>query len=212
MLADDIAACAEVARTIRIPVATGENNYSRFEFRDLLERRAARYLMPDVCRANGFSETLRIGHLAAAHRSPSRPTWSTSCRCTWPAPWQRLPRGVHGLGAGRPLRGDAPLRGRRLPHPRPPRPRHGAGAGRGGEVPVEIGNAGLAVQAHPRVRSERRGTPLGAGGASRSHPPDPNGGASHEASEPDCPGGAGVPDLRGPGPARSRRGPRRSRS
>jgi L-alanine-DL-glutamate epimerase-like enolase superfamily enzyme len=23
--------------------------------------------MPDVCRANGFSETLRIGHLAAAH-------------------------------------------------------------------------------------------------------------------------------------------------
>ena len=24
--------------------------------------------MPDVCRALGFSETLRIGHLAAAHR------------------------------------------------------------------------------------------------------------------------------------------------
>jgi len=23
--------------------------------------------MPDVCRANGFSETLKIGHLAAAH-------------------------------------------------------------------------------------------------------------------------------------------------
>jgi L-alanine-DL-glutamate epimerase-like enolase superfamily enzyme len=68
VLADDIASCAEVARSIRIPVATGENNYSRFEFRDLLERRAARFLMPDVCRANGFSETLRIGHLAAAHQ------------------------------------------------------------------------------------------------------------------------------------------------
>jgi L-alanine-DL-glutamate epimerase-like enolase superfamily enzyme len=24
--------------------------------------------MPDVCRANGFSETLKIGHLAAAHQ------------------------------------------------------------------------------------------------------------------------------------------------
>src|SRR5207245_2464062 len=48
--------------------ATGENNYTRFEFRELLERRAARYLMPDVCRANGFSETLKIGHLAAAHQ------------------------------------------------------------------------------------------------------------------------------------------------
>src|SRR6266508_1108576 len=68
VLADDIAACAEVARSIRIPVATGENNYTRFEFRELIERRAARYLMPDVCRANGFTETLRIGQLAAAHQ------------------------------------------------------------------------------------------------------------------------------------------------
>jgi len=68
VLADDTAACAEVARAIRIPVATGENNYSRFEFRDLIERRAARYLMPDVGRANGYSETLKIARLAAAHQ------------------------------------------------------------------------------------------------------------------------------------------------
>ncbi|MGC2517791.1 MAG: mandelate racemase/muconate lactonizing enzyme family protein [Burkholderiales bacterium] len=68
VLADDITACAEVAHAIKIPVATGENNYTRFEFRELIERRAARYLMPDVCRALGFSETLRIGHLAAAHQ------------------------------------------------------------------------------------------------------------------------------------------------
>ena len=68
VLADDPAACAEVAHAIRIPVATGENNYSRYEFRELIERRAARYLMPDVCRALGFSETLRIGHLAGAHQ------------------------------------------------------------------------------------------------------------------------------------------------
>jgi D-arabinonate dehydratase len=68
VLADDIAACAEVARAIRIPVATGENNYTRYEFRELIERGAARYLMPDVCRANGFSETLRIGRLAGAHQ------------------------------------------------------------------------------------------------------------------------------------------------
>jgi L-alanine-DL-glutamate epimerase-like enolase superfamily enzyme len=68
VLADDFAGCAEVARSIGIPVATGENNYTRFEFRDLIERRAAKILMPDVCRALGFSETLRIGHLAAAHQ------------------------------------------------------------------------------------------------------------------------------------------------
>src|SRR5882672_4579110 len=58
VLADDIASCAEVARQINIPVATGENNYTRWEFRDLCERRAATFLMPDVCRAGGFSETL----------------------------------------------------------------------------------------------------------------------------------------------------------
>ena len=67
VLADDFRSLEEVAKSIRIPVATGENNYTRYEFRDLLERQAARYLMPDVCRANGFSETLKIGHLAAAH-------------------------------------------------------------------------------------------------------------------------------------------------
>src|SRR5947207_47103 len=67
VLADDYAGCAEVARAIKIPVATGENHYTRFEFRELCERKAARYLMPDVGRANGFSETLRIAHLAAAH-------------------------------------------------------------------------------------------------------------------------------------------------
>ena len=68
VLADDFAACAEVAAKIPIPVATGENNYTRFEFRDLIAQGAARYLMPDVCRANGFTETLRIGQLTAAHQ------------------------------------------------------------------------------------------------------------------------------------------------
>ena len=67
VLSDDNRACAEVAASIRIPVATGENHYTRYEFRDLIEKKAARYLMPDACRANGFSETLKIAHLAAAH-------------------------------------------------------------------------------------------------------------------------------------------------
>jgi L-alanine-DL-glutamate epimerase-like enolase superfamily enzyme len=64
---DDNHSCALVSQSINIPVATGENHYNRYEFRDLIEKSAATYLMPDVCRANGFSETLKIGHLAAAH-------------------------------------------------------------------------------------------------------------------------------------------------
>jgi L-alanine-DL-glutamate epimerase-like enolase superfamily enzyme len=42
VLADDLSACAEVAAKIKIPVATGENNYTRYEFRELIERKAAR--------------------------------------------------------------------------------------------------------------------------------------------------------------------------
>ena len=64
---DNLEAMAKAASKINIPVATGENNYTRWEFRDLCERRAATFLMPDVCRAGGFSETLRIGHIAASH-------------------------------------------------------------------------------------------------------------------------------------------------
>jgi L-alanine-DL-glutamate epimerase-like enolase superfamily enzyme len=67
VLADDYAGMAEVARRIRIPIAAGENHYTRWEFKELFERRAIAYAMPDVCRANGFSETLRIARLAAAH-------------------------------------------------------------------------------------------------------------------------------------------------
>jgi L-alanine-DL-glutamate epimerase-like enolase superfamily enzyme len=67
VLADDINSCALVSKQIKIPVATGENNYTRYEFLDLIEKKAATFLMPDVCRANGFSETLKIAHLAAAH-------------------------------------------------------------------------------------------------------------------------------------------------
>jgi L-alanine-DL-glutamate epimerase-like enolase superfamily enzyme len=64
---DDNYSCSQVASQIKIPVATGENHYNRYEFRDLLDKKAAAFLMPDVCRANGYSETLKIAHLAAAH-------------------------------------------------------------------------------------------------------------------------------------------------
>jgi L-alanine-DL-glutamate epimerase-like enolase superfamily enzyme len=73
VLADDYDGYADVARAIRIPIAAGENHYTRWEFKQLLERKALHYAMPDVCRANGFSETLRIGRLAAVHGVPITP-------------------------------------------------------------------------------------------------------------------------------------------
>jgi L-alanine-DL-glutamate epimerase-like enolase superfamily enzyme len=67
VLADDFDAYGEIERKINIPVAAGENHFTRWEFKQLFDRKAIRYAMPDVCRACGFSETLRIGKMAAAH-------------------------------------------------------------------------------------------------------------------------------------------------
>ncbi len=67
VLADNINQCAEVAAAIPIPVATGENEYTRYGFRDLIDACAAEYLNPDIHRCGGFTETMRIAHLAAAY-------------------------------------------------------------------------------------------------------------------------------------------------
>jgi D-galactarolactone cycloisomerase len=67
VLADNIAQCAEVARAITTPVATGENEYTRYGFRDLIDKKAAQFLNPDIHRCGGFSEMMKISHLAAAY-------------------------------------------------------------------------------------------------------------------------------------------------
>jgi L-alanine-DL-glutamate epimerase-like enolase superfamily enzyme len=67
VLADNIAQCAEVARAITTPVATGENEYTRYGFRDLIDAKAAQFLNPDIHRCGGFSEMIKIAHLAAAY-------------------------------------------------------------------------------------------------------------------------------------------------
>ena len=67
VLADNIRECGEVARAITTPVATGENEYTRYGFRDLIEAKAAQYLNPDIHRVGGFSEMMKIANLAAAY-------------------------------------------------------------------------------------------------------------------------------------------------
>lgn len=57
---------AEVRRAISIPVATGENLYTRFAFRDLALARAADVWQPDMAMVGGLTEMLRIAHLASA--------------------------------------------------------------------------------------------------------------------------------------------------
>ncbi len=63
---DNVDAMAEVQRSINIPVATGERLYTRWDFRPLLEKQAARIIQPDICHAGGIYELKKIAAMAEA--------------------------------------------------------------------------------------------------------------------------------------------------
>ena len=65
--ARDLAALAECRREIRIPIVTGEELYTRFEFREVFERRAADIVNPDVCNVGGIEELREIAAMAEAY-------------------------------------------------------------------------------------------------------------------------------------------------
>ena len=64
---DNVDAMAEVQRSINIPVATGERLYTRWDFRPLLEKQAARIIQPDVCHAGGILELKKIAAMAESY-------------------------------------------------------------------------------------------------------------------------------------------------
>ena len=64
VLAENIDALAEVRRKINIPVVTGEELYTKFEFREVFEKRAADILNPDVCNVGGILELKEIAAMA----------------------------------------------------------------------------------------------------------------------------------------------------
>jgi L-alanine-DL-glutamate epimerase-like enolase superfamily enzyme len=68
--ADDLDGLAELARHLTIPIASGENNFGKRQFRTLLERRAVDIVQPDIRRAGGVTECLEIGLLADAFNVP----------------------------------------------------------------------------------------------------------------------------------------------
>jgi len=56
----------EVAQALRMPIAAGERCYTRYDFRRLLELKAAQVLMPDVGNTGGILETKKIAAMAEA--------------------------------------------------------------------------------------------------------------------------------------------------
>jgi D-galactarolactone cycloisomerase len=61
----------ELARSFgRVPFAAGENHYTRFEFNHLIDGKAVTMIQPDLSKAGGISEVLRIAAMASAHKLP----------------------------------------------------------------------------------------------------------------------------------------------
>jgi galactonate dehydratase len=64
---------AELARKTHIPIATGERIFTKWGFKEILEKRAAQILQPDVCYAGGITELKIIAGMAEAYYSPLAP-------------------------------------------------------------------------------------------------------------------------------------------
>jgi D-arabinonate dehydratase len=73
VLADDIEGLAAVARETTIPIATGEHEYTKYGFKDLIARGAVDIVQPDVGRVGGITEWLKVAHLAHAFNLPIAP-------------------------------------------------------------------------------------------------------------------------------------------
>ena len=56
----------EVTRALDMAVAGGENDFTRWGFRDIIARKAMDIVQPDLCAAGGFSECRKIATLASA--------------------------------------------------------------------------------------------------------------------------------------------------
>lgn len=53
-----------------VPFAAGENHYTRFEFQRLIEAGSISILQPDISKAGGITETMRIAAMASACKLP----------------------------------------------------------------------------------------------------------------------------------------------
>jgi len=72
---DDIDNHAKLALATSIPVATGEIEYGRWRFRELLDKRAAEILQADAAVCGGVTEWRRIAQTAASYDVTISPHW-----------------------------------------------------------------------------------------------------------------------------------------
>jgi L-alanine-DL-glutamate epimerase-like enolase superfamily enzyme len=71
---DNLEGYAQLCREVRGPlIASGEHEYTRFGFEELINHKAVKLLQPDTTWSGGLTEVRRIAQLAAAHSLPVAP-------------------------------------------------------------------------------------------------------------------------------------------
>lgn len=64
---------AEIAHGTHLPIATGERIFTKWGFREILEKGAASILQPDLCHAGGITEVRLIAGMAEAYYAAIAP-------------------------------------------------------------------------------------------------------------------------------------------
>ncbi len=73
LLPDDIDGLLRIKDAVDVTISGGEHEYTRFGFRELIERRALDLLQPDIYRAGGLTELRKIAAMASAYHLPVIP-------------------------------------------------------------------------------------------------------------------------------------------
>lgn len=71
--AQNVDTLVDIARGTHLPIATGERIFTKWGFREILEKGAASILQPDLCHAGGITEGRIIAGMAEAYYVPIAP-------------------------------------------------------------------------------------------------------------------------------------------
>ncbi len=78
----DVGALEKVSSAVTVPISVGERLYTRYGFREVLERRAADLIQPDVGTCGGIMELKKIAAMAEAYNMRVLPHNCASPVCT----------------------------------------------------------------------------------------------------------------------------------
>ena len=73
LIPDDVDGMSEIARSTTIPIASGELEYTKYGFKELIYRGGADIVQPDAGRVGGVTEWIKVAHLAESFNLPVAP-------------------------------------------------------------------------------------------------------------------------------------------